>query len=386
MFNFNRTLIYLKTLTPLSPNPNPLLHRYPSLFSLRFCTDSTSFAASYLTHTFGFSPQLASKLCSTHRLQFKTSQKPDTVLNLFKNHGFSDSQLGNMIAKVPGLLSCNPSKRILPKLQFLLSKATSNSDIVNLISENPRLLSPSLKNHIVPTYELVYRFLQSDKNVIAGVIHNPDLLCDHVVPRNITMLIENGVSDSNIARLIRIRGRMFKARDTPKFVEEVKNLGFNPSKFIFSIALMAKTMVSKALWEEKVETFKKWGWSDEDAFEAFIKKPHCMLTSVDKINVVMSFWVNQLGWDAMAIAKTPYILTLSLEKRIIPRGAVMQFLLDKGLRNKSASLTCPFVVSEKMFLDMFIKRFKNESSFLLKLYEEKLINPAYTRDDKTCMP
>lgn len=288
-----------------------------------------------------------------------------------------------MIAKIPGLLSCNPSKRVLPKFQFLLSKGASNSDIVNLVSKNPRVLSPSLKNHILPTYELLYRFLQSDSDVIASAIQNPDLLCEHLVPRNITMLIENGVSDSNIARLLQIRSQIFKARDTMKFVEEVKNLGFDPSKIIFSVALIAKTSVSKNLWEEKVDTFKKWGWSEEDAFEAFRKKPYCMLTSVDKINLVMSFWVNQLGWDAMAIAKTPYILSLSLEKRIIPRVAVVQFLLSKGLTNKNASLTYPFVVSEKMFLDMFIKRFKNESSYLLKLYEEKL-NPPYTRD-KTCM-
>ncbi|KAI5446343.1 hypothetical protein KIW84_014255 [Lathyrus oleraceus] len=381
MFNFNRTLIYLKGLTPLSPNPNP------SLFSLHFCTntsDSTSFPASYLIHNFGFSPQFASKLCSTHRLRFKTTQKPDSVLNFFTNHGFSDSHLCSMIAKIPGLLSCNPTKRVLPKFQFLLSKGASNSDIVNLVSKNPRVLSPSLKNHIIPTYELLYRFLQSDSDIIASAIQNPDLLCEHLVPRNITMLIENGVSDSNIARLLRIRSQIFKARDTMKFVEEVKNLGFDPSKIIFSVALIAKTSVSKNLWEEKVDAFKKWGWSDEDAFEAFRKKPYCMLTSVDKINLVMSFWVNQLGWDAMAIAKTPYILSLSLEKRIIPRVAVVQFLLSKGLTNKKASLTYPFVVSEKMFLDMFIKRFKNESSYLLNLYEEKL-NPAYTRD-KTCMP
>jgi mTERF domain-containing protein len=154
-------------------------------------------------------------------------------------------------------------------------------------------------------------------------------------------------------------------------VDDVKDLGFNPSKITFSIALIAKASVTKTLWKEKVDAFKKWGWSDEDALEAFRKKPYCMLTSIDKINLVMSFWVNQMGWDAMAIAKKPYILTLSLEKRIIPRAAVVQFLLNKGLINKNASLTNLFVMTEKLFLDMLIRRFKNESSYLLKLYEEK---------------
>jgi mTERF domain-containing protein, mitochondrial len=108
-----------------------------------------------------------------------------------------------------------------------------------------------------------------------------------------------------------------------------------------------------------------------------------MLTSIDKINLVTNFWANQLGWDAMAIAKTSYILSSSLEKRITPRATVVQFLLNKGLTNKNASLTYPFVVTDKLFLNMFIKRFENEASFLLKLYEEKR-NLGYTRD-KTCM-
>ena len=61
----------------------------------------------------------------------------------------------------------------------------------------------------------------------------------------------------------------------------------------------------------------------------------------------------------------------------------MQFLLNKDLTDKNASLTYPFVVTDKLFLNMFIKRFENEASYLLKLYEEKR-NLGYTRDE-TCM-
>ncbi|MCH93487.1 mTERF protein [Trifolium medium] len=279
------------------------------------------------------------------------------------------------------LLSCDPCKRVLPKFQFLLSKGASKSDIVNLVSKKPMVLVPSLENHIIPTYELLCRVLQSDKDIIALAFHNPSLLSDYRVPQNITMLIKNGVTDSSIARLCKM-GPTPLDRNTPdmqKLVEELKNLGFNPSKTTFGTALEAKLTVNKKLWKEKVDAFKKWGWSDEDAHEAFRKKPDCMITSINKINLVMSFWVNQMGWDAMAIAKSPYILSLSLEKRIIPRALVVQFLLKKGLRKKDASLTYPFKKSEMLFLDRFIKPFKEDSSYLLKLYEEKP-SLAQTRD------
>jgi len=386
MFKFNswrnsRTLIYyLKGFTTpqKSPNPYPLFHHFSTKIS-----DSTSFAVSYLINNFGFDPQSASKVCSTYKVSFKNAQKPESVLKFFTNYGFSDSQLRGMIAKMPGLLSCKPSTTVLPKFQFFLSKGASTSDIVNLVCKNPRVLSVSLKNQIFPTYELVYRFLQSDKEILALVNYNANLLCDHSLQNNITMLIENGVSDSNIKRLLREHSRIFKTRDMLKSVKELKDLGFNPSKTTFGVALHAKTSVNKTLWKEKVDAFKKWGWSEEDSLEAFRRKPYSMLTSIEKINLVMDFWVNQLGWDAMAIAKTPFILSSSLEKRIIPRAAVVQFLLNKGLTHKNASLTYPFVVTDKLFLDMFIKRFQNEASYLLKLYEEKR-NLGYTRDE-TCM-
>ncbi|CAJ2662101.1 unnamed protein product [Trifolium pratense] len=381
MFNTPPPYLYLnKHLTfPL------IIHHYPSpCCSLHFCTntsDSTSFEVSYLINNFDFSPQFASKLSSTYKVRFNTSQNPDLVLNFFRNNGFSETQLRYIISKAPRLLSCDPSKRVLPKFQFLLSKGASNSDIVNLVSKNPMVLSPSLENHIIPTYELLYRFLQSDKDIIAGVVHNPALLSDHLVPQNITMLIKNGVTDSSIARLFRTRSRSLNTntRCMLKLVEELKDLGFNPSKITFGIALEAKLTVNKTLWEEKVDAFKKWGWSDEDVTEAFRRQPHCMLVSIDKINLVMSFWVDQLGWDVLALAKGPSVFSNSLEKRIIPRASVVQFLLKKGLRKKDASLIYPFVMSEKLFLDAFIMRFKEESSYLLKLYEEKL-SLAQTRD------
>jgi len=387
----HRAFLHLKALTfspnpNPNPNPNPLFqHYYPS--SPTFSTntsDSTSFAVSYLINNFGFSPQSASRVCSTYNVCFKTAQNPDSVLTFFRNYGFSDSQLRLTISKEPWLLSCNPSKRVFPKFQFFLSKGASTSDIVNIFTKNPYILKTSLNNKIIQAYQLIYRFLQSDKDIIDCIIRNPSFFGDSRVVSNIRLLIANGVADSNIKRMLWVRSRAFQTPtcDMLKLVEELKDLGFTTSKTTFGVALHAKLSVRKTLWEEKVDAFKKWGWSDEDVLQAFRRQPHCMLVSIDKINLVMNFWVNQLGWDALALAKGPSVLSLSFEKRVLPRASVLQYLLKKGLRKKDASLTCPFVVPEKLFLGMCIKGIKKESSYLLKLYEEKL-NLAYTMD-KTC--
>jgi mTERF domain-containing protein len=143
---------------------------------------------------------------------------------------------------------------------------------------------------------------------------------------------------------------------------------------------MAKKCISKKLWNQKVDVFKKWGWSDEAVLQAFRSYPGLMLVSIDKVNLGMTFWVNQLGWDSLELTKCPLIFSYSLHKRIIPRASVLQYLLMKGLREKNASLVAPFTYLEKLFLDKFVFSFKEESDYLLKLYEEKM-ELAYTKEN-----
>ncbi|CAK8531738.1 unnamed protein product [Lathyrus sativus] len=163
-------------------------------------------------------------------------------------------------------------------------------------------------------------------------------------------------------------------------LEEVKGLGFDPSTSTFGIALIAKKCMNKARWDEKVDVVKKWGWSDEAVVQAFRKHPSLMLASVDKINLVMSFWVDRMGWDSLALTKLPQIFGFCLQKRVIPRALVLQYLMMKGLRRRNASLVTPFRWSEKQFLSKYVVCFKDESDYLLKLYEENT-NLANTKEN-----
>jgi mTERF domain-containing protein len=53
----------------------------------------------------------------------------------------------------------------------------------------------------------------------------------------------------------------------------------------------------------------------------------------------------------------------------------------KGLRKKNASLVTPFIYTEKLFLDKFVFNFKEESDYLLKLYQDKM-KLAYSEENK----
>ncbi|KEH37288.1 putative transcription regulator mTERF family [Medicago truncatula] len=368
---------------------NPLFHQHFSFpFSLtRFSTTTSAsesvsesvthpFAASYLINNFGFTHESALKSFNYKHVRFNTADKPDSVITFFQNHGFSHDNIRIMIRRAPWLLSSQPHKRFLPKFQFFLSNAASSSDIVPLLTTNPRILRSSLdlEKQIIPLFELLSRFLKTNKDIILCLIRywtafatNPY----HLIVSNINLMSDFGVSDNVIGSLLQSRPSIFGSKDLIKSLEEVKDLGFHPSLTTFRAALIAKKGMTKKLWDKKVDVFKKRGWSGEAVIHAFRIQPNLMLVSIHKIDSSMSFWVNQLGWNSLALIKLPQMFSYSLEKRIIPRASVLQFLLMKGLRKKNASLTTPFTYSEKLFLSKFVFRFKEESDYLLKLYERK---------------
>ncbi|OMO49467.1 Mitochodrial transcription termination factor-related protein [Corchorus olitorius] len=78
----------------------------------------------------------------------------------------------------------------------------------------------------------------------------------------------------------------------------------------------------------------------------------------------------QAGLRSSYVANRPRLLGFSLEKRIIPRFAVLQFLSSKGLIKNNVSLAKVLGPNEKKFLQMFVIPYADPD--LLKLYKGKL--------------
>ncbi|XP_020225502.1 uncharacterized protein LOC109807395 [Cajanus cajan] len=367
----HRTIVCAKAFTFTTLKRFPIVQH--QIFKFDFCTTTShphSFAVSYLVNNCGFS--LENALKASPKLRFRDPQKPDSVFCFFRSHGFSDSQICIILQKELQFLSCKPQKVLLPKFEFLRSKGASSLDIVRMVTANPSFLKRSLENHIIPAYEFVRGIIQSDKQIIDFLIQNSYFLFDPRVAPNVKLLLDFGVTHSQIHILLKRRPLVLCSSKLLETVQELKQMGFDVSKSTFCIALLAKRTVNKAKWEEKVDTFKKWGWSQEQILVAFRSQPYIMLSSLDKINAVFSFWVEQAGFKSLDLVRAPGIFLLSLQKRIAPRASVLQFLTSKGLLQKDASLSRPFILTEKLFLEKYVIRFKGVSSHLLKLYEDKM--------------
>ncbi|XP_022933338.1 uncharacterized protein LOC111440613 isoform X1 [Cucurbita moschata] len=334
------------------------------LKSLRYLSTSSEIASS---------PKSASP--DSNKVKPENDEKP--VIVFFENHGFSKTQISELVKKFPQVLSANPEKTLLPKLLFFQSKGLSSPEIAKLVCGFPSILMRSLDRKIIPAFDYIQELLQTEEKTIASIKRFLGILTWDLqiyARPNVETLIQIGVPDSKIATILEYQPRVFLV-NTVRFkeiVEEVKEMGFNPLRLNFVLAVFAMRAMSKSTWRKKVEVYKKWGWPEEEILSAFRRHPWCMMASEDKINGVMDFFVNKIGCEPSYIAKRPALISLSLKKRIVPRGSVYQVLLSKGLIKKDVNLPFLFESAENRFLDKFIDPHKELIPGLLKLYKEKL--------------
>lgn len=328
----------------------------------------------YLVKSFGFTPEKAKSVSKF--LKFEASDKPDSVLAFFKKHGFTQTQITNIIAKKPRLLLYNPNKSLLPKFEFFMSKGLSSRHVAKMVSGSPIILTKSLEKSIIPFFRFFSNLLQSEEKTVSAMRTYSGLLTleKTQVMAHIELLRAAGVPNSNIVFLLKRQPRGFmRSNDWFRTVlDEVKKMGFNSSQKIFVVAVFVLMAMSKSTWEKKVEVYKKWGWTDDAIIAAFKKYPMCMATSEQKINAVMDFFVNQIGLESSFLASAPIFIGMSLQKRIVPRSAVYQALSSKGLiKTKDISLATCLRLPETLFLKKVLS-YHEEAPKLLKLYKEKL--------------
>lgn len=335
-----------------------------------------SFTVSYLVNSCGLSPESA--IAASKKVQFQTPEKPDTVLAFFIDHEFSKTQISDFIRKRPRFLVTDPNKVFLPKLEFFYSKGLSKKDLAKIMSSDPSLLCRSLNSYIIPTYNLLRSVLPSDERVVSALKHQWRPLEDHskVMVSNIRLLRDLGVSDSGIASVLQNFPEvvMPKTELFKEILKKVEDMGFTPEKFSFLLAIrIFSTQSHKKAWNRCWEVYRRFGWSEDEILHAFRVHPHCMLLSEEKIVRTMDFLVNEMEWPSERIARCPWILFYSFEKRMLPRHSVVRVLLSKGLMEKQG-LNCVSIFSyvEKHFLERYVTKYQQEVPLLLSVYQGKV--------------
>ncbi|KAK9734266.1 hypothetical protein RND81_04G127300 [Saponaria officinalis] len=341
--------------------------------------------ASYLVQNLGFShPQslaTSSKLVRYRRcdgskkLNFSYfASNANLVINLLKDYGFNQDQIRILISYDPRFLSASVEKTLKPKLKFFKDEGFSESDLVQVLCKIPSILNCGLNSRIVPTIHALKEIVICDDDVILFLKKSSRWVVFSSVLKyllkNVTLLQSYGIPIENIRKQLIWRPNTFlnnskSFEDIAIRVEQKLGIPRQSGSFMYGIHLLSAN--SEKNIESKMEVLESFGWKKSDISTLCRQCPLGLARSEALIKRKLEFLVNELGLKPAYIASNCRLWTCSLEKRVMPRHKILSVLKEKGFIKANASLNDAVRVSESRFLNKFVLPFEEVHQLYIQL-------------------
>jgi len=334
----------------------------------------SAFTVDYLVNSLGFSKEEAI-IASTKASPLKSSANPNSVVNLFKTSGLNETQIKKVIFCVPRILSCDAEKTLKPKVEAFQDLGLYGSDLADVISVHPHIFLRALYGHIVPTLEVLKSIFEDDSILVAVLKKSLWVLGPSVpktLPSNIALLKSYGLSMDKIKLMLLRKSRYFVL--DPKWLQAIlirveEKLGIPRCSPMFCHGVFAMGGMSKACFESKFEVFRSFGWSESDILTLARNSPYTLALSESKLKQGLNFFMKVIGYQPAEIASCACILCVSLERRVIPRYAVIEVLKEKQLIVPNYRLSSCLSMTQPKFFNKFVLPYKDE---VLDLYTDYL--------------
>ncbi|CAL9754669.1 unnamed protein product [Musa acuminata subsp. burmannicoides] len=158
-----------------------------------------------------------------------------------------------------------------------------------------------------------------------------------------------------------------KAETLKALISRVEGFGVARTSGMFPQTLRVLHCVSEKNFNAHLEFVKGFGWSEDDFLAAFRKSPVIVACSLKSLQRKMEFLVNETRCAPSYLAPRPRILSMSLEKRLIPRYRILMGLKSRGVHIGHLQMITYMLYPEKKFLEEFVIR-HTQFPELIELY------------------
>uniref|UniRef100_A0A1D1YLI6 mTERF domain-containing protein 1, mitochondrial n=1 Tax=Anthurium amnicola TaxID=1678845 RepID=A0A1D1YLI6_9ARAE len=327
------------------------------------------FAIHYLVNSCGLSSVEALR-ASKPLAHLRSTQKPDAVLRLMKQHGLGDAQIRRLVVRRPTVLVADVKKTLEPKIRAMLEAGFSGPEVAQLISSSGAAIPC---RSVLRRIEFWRDLLGNNQNLLKALDRNANFLSfsieERVIP-TLSFLRSLGISDKKIGTIM-MRSYCLVTRSlegTKALVDQVKNLGISPGSGLFVAALCTLSNLSKSTLDSKVQLLRSFGWSQADLGLAFRRCPNFLNVSQKKLRTMMDFLLKEAGCSPVYVAGRPVLLGFSIERRLIPRFRVIQSLKMRCLRGGDHDLYNFMLLTDKKFVDKYIIPNREKAPEVLEAY------------------
>lgn len=264
-------------------------------------------------------------------------QKPLSVLNYFKDIGFSETQIQYMISQRAQILFSDVDKTLRPKIGLFQQLGLEGPELRKFIYKNPSILTSSLEKQLVPAVEAIKKFARDEKDLIQVLCKCGWILSkSRKLVNNIAFLESWGIVGSQLSVLFKRQSRLLSSPQSTlrNHVLRAIEMGFHKNSKMLVHALQTRSALSYKTFRRKLDFIERFGFSKDESLYMFRRCPALLRTSEKKLKAGMEFFLHTVMLPKSVLVHRPMILMYSMEDRVLPRYQVLQLLISKKLCKK----------------------------------------------------
>ncbi|OEL35152.1 hypothetical protein BAE44_0003830 [Dichanthelium oligosanthes] len=317
----------------------------------------------------GLSPAVA----ATRNVRIRDTDRADAVRALLREYGFSEAEVTRTVRLDTVLLNSDPDRTLRPKLDFFHSLGFPP----RFLAAEPHILARSLDNHLAPCIEFLRGVLGSDDSVRTAVCRVPRALMadlDNNMRPAVEAFRRHGLPKESIAKLLLIHlGVLMVPVDRiAEAFDDLKQLGLHIADTGFLYGFRVISTLKRETWVRKVALYRSFGVSEAHLLRAFKTQPTILLVSDESIKKKFRFYLDVLKLETADVMAQPMSLSLSLEKNVMPRCAVLSVLLREGKIERKLNLLPSLLCNSTVFVERFVWRYAKDVPDVVKAFEGKI--------------
>ncbi|KAK8457828.1 hypothetical protein SEVIR_3G253400v4 [Setaria viridis] len=317
----------------------------------------------------GLSPAAA----AARNVRIRDTNRADAVRAVLREYGFSEAEITRTVRQDPVLLNFDADRIIRPKLDFFLSLGFQP----RFLAAEPHILARSLDNHLAPCIEFLRSILGSDECVRTAVYRVPRALLadlDNSMRPAVEAFRRHGLPEESIAKLLLIHlGVLMVPVDRiAEAFDDLQDLGLRVTDTGFLYGFRVISILKRETWVRKVALYRSFGVCEADLLRAFKTQPTILLVSDESVKKKIRFYLDVLKVGIGDVMAQPMILSLSLEKNIMPRCAVLSVLMREGKIERKLNLMPALLSNLKVFSARFVWRYAKDVPDVVKAFEGKI--------------
>jgi mTERF domain-containing protein len=121
-----------------------------------------------------------------------------------------------------------------------------------------------------------------------------------------------------------------------------------------------------------VALYRSFGVCEADLLRAFKTQPTILLVSEESVKKKFRFYLDVLKLEIGDVMAQPMTLSLSLEKNVMPRCAVLSLLMREGKIEQKMKLLSALLSNSTVFSERFVWKYAKDVPDVVKAFEGKI--------------